>query len=490
MHVKMGIAIDSQTKPTYRDIEKYYFSIASGIVFFLSLVTNWYFLLSLMLFTLAVLAVLAKLGKGIVLRELIALYSIFIYLVMAILGYTVYSRDNALAKLWLRYMPVPAELYFGFALPATAAFSFILCWPIDTKGISDEGQGINTLIDRCRQKLQEFPKISIYIILTGIVMYYIGSFLPTSLQFIATLFFWSSFAGILYLYYTSNFKHRWIWLLLFLVFNVVNAIQGGMFTIVAYMGITIFSFFFVGKKTVYWKKLLIFTVGAFLLILIQNVKQTYRKTIWNRTYEGNKLLLFSNVIVDKLNSTTTFFETEAFFPIYYRTNQGINVALVMRRFPNNQPFDNGKNLMQTLAASLVPRLLWPDKPEAGGKQNMLYYAGATIRNYSTNVGPLGEAYGSFGNIGGVIYMFVLGAFIRWSYKRVFIISKKIPLILFWIPVMFYQITYSAESDTLQILNSLFKSAFFVWLVVVILPQWFGIIKDGVYKKIEQASSVQ
>ena len=51
---------------------------------------------------------------------------------------------------------------------------------------------------------------------------------------------------------------------------------------------------------------------------------------------------------------------------------------------------------------------------AGGQYNMKYYTGLVIEGWSTNVGPVGEAYGSFGVTGGIMYMFCLGLFIRWA----------------------------------------------------------------------------
>jgi hypothetical protein len=140
------------------------------------------------------------------------------------------------------------------------------------------------------------------------------------------------------------------------------------------------------------------------------------------------------------------------------------------------PFDYGRNLFINLTSSLVPRVLWPDKPEAGGKYNMKYYAGLSIAGWSTNVGPLGEAYGSFGTAGGIIFMILLGALIRWSYCMVFKKSARIPFLIFWIPVLFYQATYAAETDTLQIFNSVLKSALFIWLLYRQWPVLFGGVK--------------
>ena len=104
---------------------------------------------------------------------------------------------------------------------------------------------------------------------------------------------------------------------------------------------------------------------------------------------------------------------------------------------------------------------------------MAYYAGRVIQGWSTNVGPLGEAYGSFGVSGGIIYMFFLGLFIRWIYARIFKVARNIPLLICWLPVFFFQIISSAETDSLQIFNSLIKAAFFVWLLYKVIPQWFG-----------------
>jgi hypothetical protein len=325
--------------------------------------------------------------------------------------------------------------------------------------------------------LQRIPRIGVYLLVIGVGVFSVSDYLPVAFQFAFLLFYFASFAGLIYVYFTPKLKYKTIILVAFAVFIVFNALRSGMFTIIAYMGITLFSFFFLGKNWALWKKTVVFTLCAFALFLIQSVKQDFRKFTWGKSYEGNRAVLFSNLVMDKLESSQGFATKDAFFPIYFRANQGFNIAMVMKHIPNYKPHDNGTNLMTTVAASLVPRVFWPDKPEAGGKFNMKYYTGYILRGWSTNVGPLGEAYGSFGVTGGIIFMIVLGLFIRWAYKTVFSLSRKIPLLLFWIPVLFYQITYSLESDTLQILNSLFKSAFFIWVLTRILPLWFGIIRD-------------
>lgn len=470
----------------------YYYSISVSILLILEMVTDWYFPLSIALIALTVLMILDRLGKGIVLRELIALHGLFVCVLMPMVGYMVYTKENFLARLWVRYMLIPKEKYFSFALPAMTLFCLAICWPVNSKKASDQGSVLRSAMDRIQRKLSGMPRVSIFIISIGIVASFVASFLPEALTFVGMLFFWSSFAGVLYLFYTPNFKQKKLILGIFAFFILTTALQNGMFTLVAYMGITMFSFFFLGQKTRFWKKLAFFVLGCFFLFLIQSVKTSYRNYLWRQGYTGNTAVLFGSLIVDKLSDFSDLFSADAFFPIYYRTNQGYNVAQVMRRFPNTVPYDYGSNLSLSFASSFVPRLFWPDKPEAGGKFNMKYYTGLVIEGWSTNVGPLGEAYGSFGPVGGMIYMFFLALFIRWGYKLIFKLSTRTPLLIFWIPVMFYQITYSSETDSLQIFNSLVKSAFFVWLLVKLVPDWFGVLKKSSRRppprRLESASS--
>ncbi|HYJ37261.1 MAG TPA: hypothetical protein VEV87_01540 [Chitinophagaceae bacterium] len=460
----------------------YIFSILQLAIFLLSWVTNWYTELVFALTIVTVIMVLDKLGKGIVLRELMALHGCVVCLLMPLLGYLVYDHNNRLSSLWVRYMPVSDDMYFGLALPAMAGFIFTVCWPMNSLPATDNGTNLQDMLKKAKAILEKRPTVGLILLIIGLGVFSVSDLLPQSLQFAFLLFFFSAFAGLLYLYFTPRVAYRVPILVLFGGFIVFHALRTGMFTIIAYMGITLFSFFFIGRKSPMWKKLIGFTVSIFLLIVIQSVKQNYRKATWTRNYEGSRALLFGNLVQQRLQSTSALSTADAFFPIYYRTNQGYNVAMVMKRIPSLQPYDNGANLAKTFASALVPRVLWPDKPEAGGKFNMKYYTGYVIEGWSTNVGPLGEAYGSFGVIGGIIYMTLMGAFVRWSYRKVFIIANRIPLLLFWIPVLFYQVTYALESDTLQILNSLFKAAFFTWILTKFVPYWFGITKKQVYKK--------
>ena len=65
-------------------------------------------------------------GQGIVMLEAISLFYVFTCLVMPVVGYKYYNYENPMARLFRRFMQVPEQDYFGYALPALILFSFIL----------------------------------------------------------------------------------------------------------------------------------------------------------------------------------------------------------------------------------------------------------------------------------------------------------------------------------------------------------------------------
>lgn len=443
------------------------------VIFLLSLVTDWYRFLTISSFVVVLYFSIEKMGRAIILRELIALHFVFICLFMPLMGYLYFNQNNYLARLWMRFMFISENEYFSYALPATIAFVIAICWPLTDSKVNDYTDGLMPILEKAKISATKNKYAGPILLVFGIIMYSVSNALPEQFQFAFQLFYFASFAGFLYVYYQKSFKLRIPLLLLFTGYILFQTLASAMFTIVAYMGITLSSFLFLNKTISIYKKLLTLFLSLFMLFLIQSVKIEYRKHVWGKEYSGNPIALYGELLGQKITTLGDVETDKMFFPIYYRTNQGFNVALVMNRFPRVADFDNGKKLGVVVASSFIPRFLWPNKPTAGGKDNMQYYAGVQIRGYSTNVGPLGEAYGSFGKFGGIFYLFVLGVFIRWAYYRIFIIAQHLPLIIFWIPVLFFQISYSGESDSLQILNSLIKSAFFIWLLYRLFPRLFG-----------------
>jgi hypothetical protein len=197
-------------------------------------------------------------------------------------------------------MRVPDSVYFGCAVPAIAGFVLFLCWPIGTEKYSDKGVFLHRAIDRAKAALERSPKLGIYLLMGGTVMFWIARFLPEAVQFAFFLFYFAAFAGFLYVYYQQGLRNRKFYLYGFASFIILTGISAGMFTIVAYMSLTIFSFFFLGKRSSLFRKLLLFCLGVFVLLLIQSIKPAYRVLTWGGNYEGNNAMLFVTLLVNKL----------------------------------------------------------------------------------------------------------------------------------------------------------------------------------------------
>lgn len=405
-------------------------------LFVLSITTSdLYGFISITVSIIILLQLLLKFGKGIALLELMGLYSCIIYLVFPVIGYSVYTNQNPMAMLWLKYMPVSSEQYFSFVLPAVIIFLIGLS-VLNVNGKADGGNNIAQITSDIKRALSGNNKTGWILIAIGLVFFVIRKQLPQSLSFVGTLSHMFIFPGLLYIHFQPKFKGKVFVYVLIAAVVLMDSINSGMFTLLFYMGITMISFFVLNRKIRFSYKLLALAGAIICTITLQLVKGVLRKQTWGKNFAGSRVEVFQGAVVEKASNIKEMFSANGFFPIYARMNQGYNTALVLRRIPRMQDYDRGNSIMLTVAAAFVPRVLWPDKPESGGVYNMLHFAGFQLKGWSANIGPLGEAYGNFGVTGGIIYMFFFGLFISWVYLQVVKLSKKYPLLLLWIPLIF------------------------------------------------------
>jgi hypothetical protein len=428
---------------------------------------------------LVLLFLLDKWGKGIILREIIALHAVLVLLLMPLIGYKFYTIDNPLAELWVKYMPIGELVYFQFVFPAVLVFILVLCWPISAIKAIDDGELFVRKMELSLHKLQSSRINPILLVLGGSVMYFIQPYLPAILQYVGYLFYTASFAGFLMLYLNSKAKYRKLFMGYFIVFVLYVSITSTMFTIVVYMGMTMSSFLYLNLNVSLWKKITFFLLISGLIVALQSVKGIYRSSPDASTGSQNRGLYLGKLLTQEISRGYRGYSSDRFFPIYYRANQGFLVAQVIKYIPEKKQFDNGAYLSLALFSSLIPRLFWPDKPMAGGRFTTKYFTGEElVGNTSMNVSPVGEAYGSFGPIFGVVYMGLLAFLIRIVYTTFLSLANTIPLLIYWFPVIFFQVTYSMETDSLQIFNSLFKSGVFVFILYLLSPTSFGVEKKS------------
>lgn len=441
------------------------FCIADVLIAMISLQMREYQAGALLLFLSSLLRFIFKLSNGSFFLELIYLHTTLTCLLMPVIGYTYFDQTNPLARLWVKYMPVTELTYFGFLIPATVSLG--LAFFISRVKSKDDHTVINPLVAELKLSIQKIPSKSILILaFASLIAYFISRMLPAAFQQINTFLYFSFYTSIFYVYYYANFPYRKIFLLLAVVFILNDALRSSMFTIIAYMS-GIFMILILAERKISVAKRILFICGGFaFLVFVQLFKLNWRQARVSGTQDVTEIVALT------ASKTSTNQVKSILFPIYLRMNQGYNIALVQRRIPQYVDYLGGDYLVLTFTSAFVPRLFWPDKPAAGGRYNMLMYTGKTIRGWSTNVGPLGEAYGNFGNIGGWFYMFGFGLFIRFAYTRYLQICKKRPILFIWMPVLFFQVVYVMETDSLQAFNSLIKGAIFIFVMYKLFPSLF------------------
>lgn len=157
-----------------------------------------------------------------------------------------------------------------------------------------------------------------------------------------------------------------------------------------------------------------------------------------------------------------------------RINQGWIIARIMNHTPAIEPFAKGETILEGLEATLLPRIIAPNKAKAGGHENFERFTGKELlKGTSMGLSPLGEAYANFGVEGGILFMFFFGLFFNFFLAQIYNFSYRYPTLILWIPLMFLYVV-RAESDFVVVMNYLIKSSVIVWLFYWGFRKFLGI----------------
>lgn len=405
--------------------------------------------------------------KSSIILDVISLYSCILYFVGPYLGYKFFNQGSKITVMYDFVMPIPKETYFHYVFPAIMLF--IIGLHLFRK--SNE----STQLKLITQELENIAdnKNGYSLVLLGVVSFYILPYTPIFLKYVVTICFLMTFAGFMILYFSKKTsKLKFIIQVFIIVWIFYYGIKTTMFTIVFYMGVTMAGILALKIKISFLKKLLLVFLFAIFTISLQFVKTNYRTLIRKGVEKDLEISKFINIFYSTLTNISEVTDIKNVFPLHLRFNNGFYLAKVMHRMPRLVPFDGGERVFQTILASFVPRLFWPDKPQAGGIYNMKYYAGIKV-THTVNIGPIGEAYGSFGQTGGVIYMLLFGVLLGLAHRIFISLSFKKPLIFIYMPMIFYETLFCMENDTMQALNSLIKMSLFLFIFLSIFPQLYN-----------------
>lgn len=413
-------------------------------------------LISIGLFVFFLLNFIDSIGKSYSMLDIPILLALFQCLLMPIIVYHIYNFDVVVIA--LKYdMGVTAEVYYSFMLPAVIAF--ILGVKLPDLFQRSASIKYTKAIAESKKYLTGRGNIGILLIIIGFVSGIMQVFIPGELRYVAYLFSKLLYVGAMYTYF-SNVKNRTLYLAGAGIAILTQSLSQGMFGELVYTLLLGVMLLLLGKGIKTSHKFGIAAFGFVFIMVLQSVKTDYRNVAWKGDGSQNNTETFFSLILDRINSPERFFDWSLMFPTVNRFNQGMIVGKVLDHVPSRAPFAEGETIFTSLAASFVPRLLWPDKPMSGGHANMERFTGFIIVGYSMNVSPMGEAYGNYGVDGGIVFMFFYGLF--FSVVLILLLNqiKRRPTLVLWFPVLFLN-SIQMETDILMCVNSLIKNLIFI-----------------------------
>lgn len=399
-----------------------------------------------------------SIGKSYNLMDITILLALFQCMLMPSIVYHVYNEDALVIA--LKYdMGVSAEAYFGYMFPAVIALIIGIKLPELLQ--PSYALKFTKAVNESRKYLTGKGNLGILMIIIGFVAGFLQIFIPGDLQYVAYLFGKLLYVGVLYTYFSDARNRTW-YLVGGIIAIVANSLAQAMFGELVYLLALSVMLILLGRKIGNILKYSISIVGFVFVIVLQSIKSDYRDVAWlgKGGDQGNTEAFFS-LFLQRLSSPGQFFDVALMFPTVNRFNQGMIIGKVMIHVPQRAPYAEGETIFTSLAASFVPRILWPDKPISGGKFNMERFTGFIIDGYSMNISPMGEAYGNFGVQGGIFFMFFYGLFFSGMIFILLNIIRKKPTLILWFPVLFLN-SIQIETDILMCVNSLLKNLIFIW----------------------------
>jgi hypothetical protein len=390
-----------------------------------------------------------KIGKTLPIIELMLLIAGLQWIVGPLIEYQLPSFH------YKYYMYVTEDIYMNFVVPAY--IFFVLGTLIGLKAY----KGITLKIN----DIQRFKYYGLYIFGIGVFFDLISNSLPGTLGFVAFLLGNFKFAGAIILFFSKDQKFKKIFYIS-IGYLFLRAIQSAMFHDLILWSVFFYMFWALQNRPTLTKIYITILVGLLSLSTLQTIKGAYRAEIW-KGYQGNKLELFMNLFIDVALNNSSNSEALSGELNVARLNQGWIISAILNEVPNRTPFFKGSTILEAISASILPRFLNPNKKVAGGRENFMAFTGLLLgQNTSMGISIIGEAYGNFDNLGGILFMGVWGLFLGLIW-RILIKKTQFNYLFFaFLPILFLQVV-KAETELVVVLNHLVKST-----IVVFLFFWF------------------
>lgn len=213
-------------------------------------------------------------------------------------------------------------------------------------------------------------------------------------------------------------------------------------------------------------------LAAMVLLAVNAGKRDYRLEMVQGVDDPSSVATgIGTTVVDYLSSPAELLSWESISYTILRLNEGWITSRLLVWTPAMEPYARGETVTTALRASLLPRMLDPGKPVAGGHDNTPRFTGLILINgTSMNLSVPGEMYANWGLPGAIAGTFVVALLLGGIYLAFAIRARRSILWFAWAPFVLIG-AVSPEMGLLEILNTLTKSFAMMLVIIHVVPAW-------------------
>ena len=364
-------------------------------------------------------------------------------------------------------MVVPAPQYFAYAVPALAALSLGMLGVLRKPGRSGPPVASEVTPASRRFRWTCDGMLAIGVVTQLVLAPLLGG---GSLAFVAVLVSNLGFVGALALLLAHVPGWPWRVLVALGTQALVSAGSGMFHDLVlwtAYFCLTLIYSYRLRGRTI----AILIAAGMAVIMVLNVVKREFRQSL-ETTQAGllGRAAMLGSTMAENAAYDELTYEGSGFRFNVTRLNQGWIIARVLYWVPDREPYAQGETILATIRATLLPRVLDPDKLELGGQTYFARFTGMELRRTSMDLSVAGETYANFGYWGGLLGVLVFGAFIGLVYRVFLRWGYHSPLWWAWAPFVLLYST-RAENSLAEVTNLVVKSSVVMMVVIAVVPAW-------------------
>jgi hypothetical protein len=363
-------------------------------------------------------------------------------------------------------MAVPAPIYFGYAVPALCALAAGMLGTMRKLG-----RNFPPVAEKNLQVTAYFRRTCDLLLLLGVVTQLVlAPLLGGSLAFVGVLVSNLAFVGALALLLARSPGWPLRVAVVLGAEGLVSAASGMFHDLVLWTSYFVLTAIYVYRLRIRTIAVLV-GAGMAVVMVLNVVKREFRASLEN-TQPGmlGSAAMLGSTMMENAADPEFAYEGNGFKANVTRLNQGWIISRVLYWVPDREPYAQGETISATLRATLLPRILDPNKLQLGGRTYFERFTGMPLRRTSMDLSVAGETYANFGYWGGLLGVFIFGAFIGLVYSFFLRLGYRSRLWWAWAPYVLLYAT-RAENSIAEVTNHVAKSALVMLAVISILPAW-------------------